>query len=315
VKQTNGRKGLVKKLLALSLAVIMSIGFFGAVTASGASSDGNQMGILVEPSTVTGLVRTYNPANPTTLKLMQGNAVMYTTTIPATTGFGQVTQPFTFAGVAPGRYDLAITKPAHTSFTVQGIVVVSNTNLDLTKDSREAVRCMTLLCGDINGDNMINSADVAVLWQASNYNKSAGSAANKLCDLDGDGMVNNVDLSILWRAGNYNKGAVVVGGANGGEISEVENMTDEQLIRTLNNKDKFPIPGFCKPDDFGVELQDTERWHEIAFNSVSTIHEAEQEVELFALKQNPASYAIDYIGENDYYYEFKLMYTNKTNSL
>jgi hypothetical protein len=57
---------------------------------------------------------------------------------------------------------------------------------------------------------MINSADVAVLWQASNYNKSAALAADKLCDLDGDGMVNNVDLSILWRAGNYNKGAVVV---------------------------------------------------------------------------------------------------------
>jgi hypothetical protein len=69
---------------------------------------------------------------------------------------------------------------------------------------------MTLLCGDINDDNMISSADVAVLWQTSNYNKSAGLAAYKLCDLDVDKMVNNVDLSILWQAGNYNSDAVVV---------------------------------------------------------------------------------------------------------
>ncbi|MDR0490821.1 MAG: dockerin type I repeat-containing protein [Oscillospiraceae bacterium] len=109
----------------------------------------------------------------------------------------------------PKLYTLVVTKETHTSFTVKKIVV-GDTDLDLTKDSREAVRCITLLCGDINGDNIINSADVAVLWQASNYNKSAALAANKLCELDGDGMVNNVDLSILWQAGNYNKGAVVV---------------------------------------------------------------------------------------------------------
>ncbi|MDR0491377.1 MAG: hypothetical protein LBH28_09075 [Oscillospiraceae bacterium] len=33
---------------------------------------------------------------------------------------------------------------------------------------------------------------------------------NPRCDLNGDGMINDADLAILWLAANYNKGAVVV---------------------------------------------------------------------------------------------------------
>ena len=71
------------------------------------------------------------------------------------TGSGQITQDFTFTDVDPGIYTLLITKKAHTSFIVQTIVVGED-DLDLTQDNRETVRLMTLLCGDINGDEMIN---------------------------------------------------------------------------------------------------------------------------------------------------------------
>ena len=69
---------------------------------------------------------------------------------------------------------------------------------------------MELRCGDVNGDNMINSADLAVLWMEANFNKGAAQAAEPLCDLDGDGMVNSADLAILWMEANFNKGAVSI---------------------------------------------------------------------------------------------------------
>ena len=160
---------------------------------------------------VSGAVKSYNPKNETTIKLMQGTAEKYRTTIEAaSSGIGQQEQPFTFTGVAPGTYSLVITKEAHTSFTVQ-TVVVSDRNVDLTQHGHPEVRLMTLRCGDINNDGMINDSDLAILWLSANYNKSAtAQGVNSRCDLNGDGMVNDTDLAILWLAANYNKGAVEV---------------------------------------------------------------------------------------------------------
>jgi hypothetical protein len=89
-------------------------------------------------------------------------------------------------------------------------VVVGGADVDLTQDGRPEVRLMSLLCGDINGDGMINNADLATLWMSYNYNKATGNASDPLCDLDGDGMVNSADLAILWMSHNYNKGEVTV---------------------------------------------------------------------------------------------------------
>jgi hypothetical protein len=172
-------------------------------------SEGSILRNTQNGATVSGLVRAYNPGSITTLKLMRGDEVEYTAAIEMESGHGQVTQTFAFPNVAPGEYALVITKPGHTSFTVQRITVGAS-DLDLALDSRPAVQTITLLCGDINGDNMINNADLAVLWLAANYNKSAAQANNQLCDLNGDGMINNADLAILWLAVNYNKGSVAV---------------------------------------------------------------------------------------------------------
>ena len=159
---------------------------------------------------VTGLVKSYNPGSDVTLKLLQGGEVKYSTAVVAPEAdFGPATQPFRFENVQPGTYALVITKPAHTSFTVQ-TVAVGDEDVDLTRDSRGAVQLMTLLCGDINGDGYINDSDLAVLWQAANYNKAADQAANKRCDLNGDGYINDSDLAILWQAVHYNKGEIVI---------------------------------------------------------------------------------------------------------
>jgi len=48
------------------------------------------------------------------------------------------------------------------------------------------------------------------LWRLGNYNRRADEAENSRCDLNGDGLINDADLTILWLAYNYNKGAIVI---------------------------------------------------------------------------------------------------------
>jgi hypothetical protein len=158
---------------------------------------------------VAGKIRSYNPKNPATIRLMQGGAEAYSTTIEPEPGFDLAEQEFVFGGVLPGTYSLVVTKDCHLPFTVQ-TVVVGEEDVDLTQDSRPQVRSMLLRCGDIDGDGVINDGDLTELWMATNYNKSTSKAANPRCDLDGDGMVNDGDLTILWMAYNYNRGPVVI---------------------------------------------------------------------------------------------------------
>ena len=154
---------------------------------------------------VSGKVTSYNPNNPTTIQLMQGGTEKYSTTIKAATGSGQKEQSFSISTVAPGTYDLVVTKPGHLTYTVKN-VVVENDPLDLTKHSNAAIRNITLLCGDINGDGSINEDDVSIIRYANNINKSTADADNKLADINGDGSVNEDDVSIVRYSSHINKG-------------------------------------------------------------------------------------------------------------
>ncbi len=154
---------------------------------------------------VTGKVTSYNPNNPTTIQLMQGGKEQYKTTIDAATGSGQKEQSFSISAVAPGTYDLVVTKPGHLTYTVKG-VVVGDSPLDLTTMTGKAYQTITLLCGDINGDGSINEDDVSIIRYANNINKSTAVADNKLADINGDGSVNEDDVSIVRYSSHINKG-------------------------------------------------------------------------------------------------------------
>ncbi|MCL2151990.1 MAG: dockerin type I domain-containing protein [Oscillospiraceae bacterium] len=159
--------------------------------------------------TVSGCVKSFNPKKGTFIQLMNGDVEVDTFTTDIGNGSGQIEQSFEFQDVVPGTYSLIITKQAYTSFTVNNIVVGSE-NVDLTQSDRADVRLMTLRCGDINEDGMINDGDLTLLWRKGNYDKNVGDASDPLCDLNGDGMINDGDLTILWLVSNYNKGAVVI---------------------------------------------------------------------------------------------------------
>ena len=165
--------------------------------------------IIPSGAIVTGIVKSYNPKHETTISLMQGDVEAYMTIIAATAGSGLSEQEFTIEDVAPGTYDLVISKLGHTPLTVKEIFV-GNKDIDLALDSRLEVRLMALRCGDIDGDGMINDIDLTHLWMLVNYNRKTSDAANPLCDLNGDGMINDMDLTILWMAYNYNRGPVII---------------------------------------------------------------------------------------------------------
>ena len=158
---------------------------------------------------VSGKVKSYNPNNPTTVKLLQNGTEKYSTTIAAATGSGQVAQSFSFDAVAKGTYDLVVTKPGHLSYTVKG-VVVGDGPLDLTKHSNAAISTITLLCGDIDGNGFINSTDLGIILKGQNYGKSTATAGDKAADLDGNGFINSTDLGIVLQGQHYGKSAVSV---------------------------------------------------------------------------------------------------------
>ncbi|MDR1691870.1 MAG: hypothetical protein LBR72_00780 [Oscillospiraceae bacterium] len=176
----------------------------GAVWNDAGNEENADFGYIVEwePAVyrVSGTVTSYNPGSATKVTLWRDDGTKNSYNM-AIDGVGKRTSPFTFRNVTPGTYTLTVEKDAHTKYTIKDFTVSG----DILFDD------LTLPCGDINGDNLINQADLNVLWLPGNYNKSAEAAANPLCDLDGDGLINQADLNILWLPGNYNKGGVTVG--------------------------------------------------------------------------------------------------------
>ena len=159
--------------------------------------------------TVSGMVKSYNPNNTTTIQLMQGGVEQYSTTIAAATGSGQVEQNFSFDAVAKGIYDLVVTKDAHLTYTVKG-VVVGDAAINLTAMEGKPYQTITLLCGDIDGNGFINSTDLGIILKGQNYGKSTATAGDKAADLDGNGFINSTDLGIVLQGQHYGKSAVSV---------------------------------------------------------------------------------------------------------
>ncbi|MDY3239248.1 MAG: hypothetical protein SOW80_03895 [Anaerovoracaceae bacterium] len=156
--------------------------------------------------TITGKIRSYNPNNTVTIRLMQDGEKAFEEKIESFSGSGQITQDFRIEGVPEGTYDLKVMKDGHLTYTIEG-VVVENEDLDLTASSKQEVRLINLLVGDMDGNGSINVNDLNAVWNAKNYNKSAKYPdVDSITDIDGNGSINVNDLNIVWNSANYNKG-------------------------------------------------------------------------------------------------------------
>lgn len=144
--------------------------------------------------TVSGKIKSYNPSNQVTIRLLQGTGEKYKTTIAASTGSGQVPQDFSIANVAPGTYDLEVTKAAHLKYTIKNVVVPSS-GLDLTTLTGKPYQTITLIAGNMNTDNAVNNSDLLIF--RSQFGKSGANITNGNADINGDKKVNNGDLLIF----------------------------------------------------------------------------------------------------------------------
>jgi hypothetical protein len=161
---------------------------------------------------ITGQIYSYNPQRAATVSLYEAETdiEVASMTLAVAKGFRQAVQEFRLNGIKAGIYDLKVTKQTHLSYTLTGVVVGLG-DLNLTENADSAINMITLPCGDINGDGLINDGDLTELWKLSNYNRSIkDDGVNEMCDLNGDGMINDADLTILWLISNYNKGSTVI---------------------------------------------------------------------------------------------------------
>ena len=161
---------------------------------------------------VKGKVVSCNGNNDFTVTLYKAGSDMVVGTPLTVSGngtAGSTEQEFTIPNVAPGEYDLVVTKSAHLKYTVKN-VVVETTDLDLTALTGKAYQTITLLCGDIDGNGFINSTDLGIILKGQNYGKSTATAGDKAADLDGNGFINSTDLGIVLQGQHYGKSAVSV---------------------------------------------------------------------------------------------------------
>jgi|GEM_PF-6706892 len=155
---------------------------------------------------VSGQVRSYNPKNAVTIELRQGGTAIYATTIAAeATGSGQVTQSFTFTDVVAGTYDLMVSKNVHLTATISG-VVVDGSNVDLTEHTLAAIKVITLLVGDTDGNGSINVTDFN--YVLNDFGKADGAVSGKTTDFTGEGSVNVTDFNLILN--NFGKTAPLI---------------------------------------------------------------------------------------------------------
>ena len=128
---------------------------------------------------VTGQVKGYHSGNAPVVQLYAAGDTERETPIAtaalgeAAASGGQYLWNFAFDAVASGTYDLVVTKAGHLTYTVKG-VTVGDTDLDLTASSSAAVKLLSLLAGDMNGDGSIDVSDLNIVWNATNFNKGVG---------------------------------------------------------------------------------------------------------------------------------------------
>ncbi|MBE6617083.1 MAG: hypothetical protein E7627_03960 [Ruminococcaceae bacterium] len=187
----------MKKIIGLLIAVatVLSLALVVSGAASGVS--------------ILGSVTSYNPGNPVTIELKEGDLVKYTATIPAEEGDNLVTQQFEIKNVAAGTYDLVVTKAGHLKYTIED-VVVGRTKVDLREHSNEEISDIRLISGDINNDGSVDVKDVIILTSDTVYGKGYEEVLTKSADVNGDKCFEIKDLIIVTSDLNYNKGKKTV---------------------------------------------------------------------------------------------------------
>ena len=155
-----------------------------------------------------GQITSYNPSIEAEISLVADGESVYTTYILPNDGNGSKTSEFCFEEIAPGVYDLVVTKGNHLTYTVKDLSV--DDDIDLRELSNPLISNITLISGDVNSDGCIDLKDVTLLTSSNTYGKSYDEATTKAADINGDGCFDLKDLTIITSEKNYGKSEVVI---------------------------------------------------------------------------------------------------------
>ena len=149
--------------------------------------------------TITASVQGYFADGTTKVSLVRNGTTYKTVTLPRTDVFGECVQTFSIDGVRGGRYDLVIEKKNCLTRTVKNIDVSSFTDLTAVYGA------LPLLCGDINGDSVINDADRTLLLHHSTFRRRCEGAMTPGADINGDSIIDIVDYAVLTEDDRFGK--------------------------------------------------------------------------------------------------------------
>ena len=97
--------------------------------------------------------------------------------------------------VTAGTYELQVKKAGCLTYTIQDIAV---------KGEAIDLGTITLLTGDVDGNDLINSRDINAFRRE--FGKSGEAIGNLAADMNGDNKVNSRDINVLRK--NFGKSAV-----------------------------------------------------------------------------------------------------------
>lgn len=167
-----------------------------------ANGDGEEIDVLESPSLVNVSNNGVLDGSGASALDLQGRANESGISIQAINAFGETFTTFSGStgeydlSLAPGTYNITVNRDLYLGAERLGVVVPANGSVSIPS--------VTLLAGDINGDEKINIFDIAVI--AGQYGQDVP-PADPRADVNGDGTVNIFDVALA--AGNYNEVAPV----------------------------------------------------------------------------------------------------------
>ncbi len=147
---------------------------------------------------VSGSISSYMTDENMLIQVMQGETEMGRYTVPTSEHeSGLMDKHYIVEDLPYGTYSLVVTKPGHITQTITGIVVDESSNI---------LEPVSLIGGDVNGDETVDVADIEIVQSETNYNKTTtDTGVNTNADVNGDGVINFYDVSIIRNTRNFGK--------------------------------------------------------------------------------------------------------------
>ena len=108
---------------------------------------------------------------------------------------------FVFYSLEDGEYSLTICGESTTEIEIMTLTADSEAPVVLTESEDSAISLIELANGDINGDGVVDLADISAILASGVYGSE--NASGRPEDIDNNGVVNALDLSIILLSSNY----------------------------------------------------------------------------------------------------------------